>query len=51
MKNKRIAYALQIAGLALAGASLAAWSLTVAGLTVGAALAALGVRQELKAGS
>jgi len=51
MNRKRIAYALQTAGLTLAGASLAAWSLIAAGLTVGAALAALGVRQELKAGS
>jgi len=51
MNRKRIAYALQSAGLALSGASLAAWSLTVAGLTVGVGLTALGVRQELKAGS
>lgn len=51
MNRKRIAYALQTAGLTLFAASLAAWSLIAAGLTVGVALAALGVRQELKAGS
>lgn len=51
MNRKRIAYALQTTGLTLFAASLAAWSLIAAGLTVGAAVVALGVRQELKAGS